>query len=254
LKGDAVLVFARRPELGAVKTRLAAQLGDEFTLKLYRAFLIDTLTAARQAGGTVLLAHTRGSFFPEQELADVNFEQRGDSFGERFDNALTDAAANLSADAKIVLIGADTPHLSPHSLRNSLDALRDAKAVIGPSFNGGFYLLGFSISPVPVAVAFAQPADREVPEVVRLLCRAGVTPKIQEFWFDVDQPEDLTRLESFIALSECMESEWIPRCTRAALADLMIKPIRAVREPVLSGEPFSLLQMGAGLGSDIVQT
>jgi len=251
LKKDAVLVFARRPELGAVKTRLATQLGDEFTLKLYHAFLTDTLTAARQAGGRVLLAHTPGSDFPEQELADVNFEQRGNSFGERFDNALTDTAMNLHHDARLVLIGADTPHLSPYSLRNSLDTLRGAKAVIGPSFNGGFYLLGFSVSPVPVAAAFAQPANREVPEVVRLLRNAGIVPKIQEFWFDIDQPEDLTRLKSLIALNECMESEWIPQRTREVLADMMIKPIKGVREPILS-RAFPLPEMGPG--SEVVRT
>ena len=206
--------------MGSVKKRLAVWLGDNFTLELYRAFLSDTLLAARESGGTVLLAHTPGPSFPEQEFADISFEQRGLLFGDRFDRALADAAKILPADTPLVLIGADTPHLSPQSMRHSLDALRDVRAVIGPSFNGGFYLLGFSMPPIPIAEAFAQPASREVPEVVRLLRKAGVVPKLLESWFDIDQLEDLARLKSFLSLLECAESEWIPRCTRAVLANL----------------------------------
>ena len=235
MRNVAVLVFARRPELGAVKKRLAAYLGDEFTLKLYRAFLIDTLLAAREAGGTVLLAHTPGPSFPEQKLADVSFEQRGTAFGDRFDNALGDAFRSLPTDARIVLVGADTPHLSPYSVRQSLEALREAKAVIGPSFNGGFYLLGFSISPIPVAEAFAQPADREVPEVVRLLHKADVMPKILEYWFDIDQPEDLFRLKSSITLAESVESAWIPHHTRAVLAEMLVNPVKQYERSPGSG-------------------
>jgi len=238
LRNDAVLIFARRPELSAVKTRLATYLGDEFTLKLYRAFLSDTLMAAREAAGTVLLAHTPGPSFPEQKLADVNFEQRGLTFGERFDNALSYAARNLPTDTRIVLVGADTPHLPPHSVRQALEALDDAKAVIGPSFNGGFYLLGFSISPISVAEAFEEPADREVPEVVRLLRKADVMPKLLEYWFDIDEPEDLFRLKSFITLAERTESAWIPAHTQTVLAEMLIKPVKQYRlYPSSTGRP-----------------
>ena len=72
----AVLVFGWRPELGLVKTRLAPWIGKPATLALYRAFLVDTLHAVRQSGATVLLAHTSGPYFPEQDLADIKFEQR----------------------------------------------------------------------------------------------------------------------------------------------------------------------------------
>jgi len=216
----AVLIFARRPELGQVKTRLATCVGQNSALAVYRAFLMDTLLSARQSGATVLLAHTPGGHFPEQELADITYEQRGSSFGERFDAAFADAKGRLPDGTPLVLIGADTPHLSPKSLRQALDHLRDFKAVIGPSSNGGFYLLGFSTTPVPISEAFSHSSDRETTEVVRLLIRSGVKPKLLNLWFDVDLPEDLAKLVAFLDLLETVTGEWVPRHTRDLLIEI----------------------------------
>lgn len=224
MSDGAVLVFARRPERGSVKTRLADCLGKSLTLTLYEAFLRDTLFAARQSGAKVLLAHTPGPHFYEQDLADTSFEQRGTSFGERFDSALEDAANQLPRGTPLILIGADTPHLSPNSLRLALDALRETKAVVGPTANGGFYLLGFSARPVPVAEVFSYPSFREVREIVRLLIEASVKPKVLEFWFDVDLPEDVARLSFYIDVLEAVGAEWIPNHTRTVLRDQGIVP------------------------------
>ncbi|HKM50165.1 MAG TPA: TIGR04282 family arsenosugar biosynthesis glycosyltransferase [Candidatus Bathyarchaeia archaeon] len=216
----AVLIFARRPELGQVKTRLATCIGKNSALALYQAFLMDTLLSARQSGATVLLAHTHGDHFPEQELADITYEQRGSSFGERFDAAFADAKSRLPDGTPLVLIGADTPHLPPKFLRYALDHLRDSKAVIGPSSNGGFYLLGFSTTPVPISEAFDHSSDRETIEVVRLLIQSGVKPKLLDFWFDVDLPEDLVKLVAFLDLLETISGEWVPRHTRDLLIEI----------------------------------
>lgn len=222
MKEKAILIFARRPELGFVKTRLAACIGEPLALKAYEAFLGDTLLAARKSGATVLLAHTPGPSFSEQQLADFAFEQRGASFGERFDSALSDAANLLPHGVSIVLIGADTPHLSPASMALAIRNLDEAKAVIGPSTNGGFYLLGFSTRPVSVADAFAYPAFKEVGEVVRLLKKEKIKPKLLEDWFDVDMPEDLVKLNTFIGLLEAADADWVPQRTSAILGDDMM--------------------------------
>jgi glycosyltransferase A (GT-A) superfamily protein (DUF2064 family) len=123
LVNGGVLVFARRPELGRVKTRLESAIGDHLTLSIYRAFLADTLTAARQTNARVILAHTPGLDFPEQALADETFHQQGYTFGERFDYAIKQAADRLPPETPFVLIGADTPHLSPMFLRKTLETL-----------------------------------------------------------------------------------------------------------------------------------
>jgi glycosyltransferase A (GT-A) superfamily protein (DUF2064 family) len=219
LSGRAVLVFARRPERGSVKTRLADCLGSGLTLSLYEAFLRDTLLAARESDAKVLLAHTPGPYFAEQELADFTFEQRGASFGQRFDSALENAAEFVPEDTRIILIGADTPHLSPDFLKHAFDALHNASAVVGPGISGGFYLLGFSGRPIRVAKAFTHSSSTELHELVRLLLEAGVKSELLEFWFDVDLPEDLARLSSYLDLLEVVDAKWMPRNTQTILRD-----------------------------------
>lgn len=207
-----VLVFARAPAMGAAKTRLEPALGRERTLLLYRSFLADTLESARASGARVLLAHTPGSF-EERALADDAFEQRGASFGARFDAAFADARAR--SDGPIVLVGADTPQLGPSVLREALAALRDADAVLGPSTEGGFYLLGFRGEPVPVSTAFEE--ANEAAAVARLTRPALLAPS-----FDVDVPADVANLILHCE-TQAAAGAWVPRRTLAALRELRVR-------------------------------
>jgi glycosyltransferase A (GT-A) superfamily protein (DUF2064 family) len=191
--------------------------------------LTDTLLAAREAEATVLLAHTPGPHFPEQKLTDIAFEQQGSSFGERFDAALAEAANRLPQGTPIILIGADTPHLSPEFLRYTLGVLQESKAVIGPNVNRGFYLLGFSTRPVPISEVFAHSSARETSEITRILLRAGVKPQLLEFSFDVDSPLDLLNLKMLLDIRKTVDSKWIPPQTQSMLRDNE-RIVTAIRE------------------------
>jgi glycosyltransferase A (GT-A) superfamily protein (DUF2064 family) len=218
----AILVFARRPDFGLVKTRLAARIGKQSALCLYRAFLADTLDAASQSGATTVLAHTPGPHFPEQDTAGVSFEQRGNSFAERFDAALEDAANRLPTGTPLIIVGADAPHISPKFLRNAFDPLKEYGAVIGPNVNGGFYLLGFSSRPIKVSEVFSYASIEEITKLVRLLQRSRVRSTFLDSQFDVDTPQDLAKLIMVIDGLEKSGANWIPKNTRDALHDLGI--------------------------------
>jgi glycosyltransferase A (GT-A) superfamily protein (DUF2064 family) len=202
-----------------VKTRLASCIGKPATLALYRAFLADTLHAARESGATIVLAYTPGPHFPEEELADITFEQRGNSFGERFDAALEDAANHLPDESSLVLIGADTPQLTSKFLRKTFDALKTCGAVIGPNVNGGFYLLGFASHPVPVSDVFSHPSTEEPAELIRLLSKARLKTMFLESQFDVDSPQDLMRLIRLIDSLKASDVDLVPKNTRNVLHD-----------------------------------
>lgn len=214
---SAVLVFARAPERGRVKTRLAAALGDAAALALHRAFLADALRAARLAANTVVLAHTPSAPFPEQALADVLVVQRGATFGERFDAALADARARVPT-GPLVLVGADTPHLPPSAIRRALLMVTRYPSVLGPSSEGGFYLLGFRRAVVPVARAFES--GNEAASVARALVAAGARPVLLEPSFDVDVPADLANLVLHLETTAAARDAWAPRETVRALAEL----------------------------------
>jgi glycosyltransferase A (GT-A) superfamily protein (DUF2064 family) len=213
----AVVVFARAPEAGKVKTRLAATLGEEFVLRLSDAVLADSLAAARGSGATVLLAHTPSAPFPAERLADATYAQRGASFGARFDAALSDARRIVGDEVPLVLIGADTPHLPPEQIRRALEALATSRAVLGPSPEGGFHLLGFAAAPVPVANAFES--GNEAAGVVRVLAGSGIRTRLMPSCFDIDLPRDVAELAFHLQLVRAVGEGWVPPRTERVIAE-----------------------------------
>lgn len=217
-----VVVFARRPELGRVKTRLAGALGDAAALALHRAFLLDTLEAARLAGARVFLAHTPGPAPAEAERADDSFAQRGEGFGERVDAALAEARGRLGS-GPLLVVAMDTPHVAPERLRAALDRLREVPALLGPSPGGGFWLLGFAGEPVPLAATFAE--RNECAAVARRLSEAGRAPELFDFTFDVDVEGDLVELLCLLESRVAAGTGWLPAHTRRAIAALGLRVV-----------------------------
>lgn len=164
-------------------------LGAELTTRLYQAMLHDTLGNARLSGVSIVLAHTGAPDPTSRALVDHVITQRGATFGERFDHALSEAfEAN---GAPIVIIGADTPHLGAEALRQAFETLARSDAVVGPSTEGGFYLLGFRERPIDVRGAFDH--ANEAAALAELLLARGSVELLGPS-FDLDVPGDLVEL------------------------------------------------------------
>lgn len=206
-----VIVFARAPRLGSVKTRLVSLLGPRHTLDLYRALLGDTLTAAGLADATVVLAHTAGPAFAEQSLASYCLVQPRGDFGKRMDAALHEVYHRQRSDEPYLIVGADAPHVSPGTLRRAIKALRRNDAALGRCQAGGFYLLGFSGPPLAVRSAFRTPPEDEA--VLSILRKAGKSVYHAERSFDIDRPRDLVRFVGTLEKLRAVDSGWLPpRC------------------------------------------
>ena len=136
-----------------------------------------------------------------------------------------DAATQLPHETSLVLIGADTPHLSPKFLRKSFETLKTCGAVIGPNLNGGFYLLGFASYPIPVAEVFSHSSTEEPAELLRVLDKAHLKTMFLEPQFDVDSPQDLMNLIRLIESLEVSNADFIPKNTRYVLHDLRISSL-----------------------------
>lgn len=208
------VVFARAPEMGKVKTRLQAAYSAEAVFLLYRAFLQDTLHLAKASGAKVILAHTPGPPFAEQQLADYCFEQRGASFGERMDGAIADARQNFP-NAKLILIGSDSPHLSLESLRTAFELLSTKAVVLGPNPDDAFHLIGFQQKPVRLATAIGAPS--EVTAIRNLCENEGLDVGLLAPQFDVDHPDNLGDL---VALLKVLPPHARPVQTAARLREL----------------------------------
>jgi len=139
---QAIAVFARAPERGCVKTRLATTHGDEFSLELYRAMLLDTLAVCTASG-----VETHLFISPDEADASSfwNGAVQGQGEGDLWMRLRrADTSLRVAGFARVVIIGADSPDMPASFLREAFEALENHFTVVGPSTDGGFYLLGSS--------------------------------------------------------------------------------------------------------------
>ncbi|MFM1931722.1 MAG: hypothetical protein RL226_1025 [Bacteroidota bacterium] len=135
---DVVAIIARRPELGKVKSRLAADLGVEKTLAVYTHLLHHTMHEAALSTKHCFLFLT-GEGVLDTEGFSVE-EQSGNDLGARMENAIG-RCLQLGAH-KVVLIGSDIAEMSTNILQKAFHALDTVDIVLGPSIDGGYYLIG----------------------------------------------------------------------------------------------------------------
>ncbi len=192
----ALVVFAKVPEPGAVKTRLVPPLSFADAAALYTAFLTDALAGFATLGVPVRLylppsdATLPAGIVPPGVSTHT---QRGDGLGDRMDAALTETLA--AGFARAAVIGTDHPTLPLATVSEALGALATPGTVaIGPSADGGFYLLGLD-RPRPALFAGMTYSHDRVFERTRARAVAdGARLLILPPWYDVDDAESLARL------------------------------------------------------------
>ncbi|GGF10440.1 TIGR04282 family arsenosugar biosynthesis glycosyltransferase [Hymenobacter cavernae] len=139
-----LLIFARHPELGRVKTRLAATIGAEAALAVYHELLHRTRLAADGLTGahkTVWFAEATTA--PDLASAWPGYEQAlqpGGDLGQKMQEAFKQAFGQGATAA--VVIGTDCPGLTATHLTAAFQALTTHDLVLGPAADGGYYLLG----------------------------------------------------------------------------------------------------------------
>lgn len=193
-----LLVFAKAPVPGRVKTRLAEKLGQRGAARLYQAMVSKTLTTARQADLCPIQLwcdpHTKYGFFAACRR-DYGVElqvQHGGDLGQRMDRALRHALAECPY---AVLIGGDCLSLQTDDLRSTFAALAAGQdAVLGPAEDGGYVLIGLR-RPRPVLFKGIQWGSAGVLAATRRrLRRTGLSwIELPPRW-DIDRPADLLRL------------------------------------------------------------
>jgi uncharacterized protein len=186
-----IVVFARAPVLGKVKTRLAPALGEWRTLLLHRRLLRHALRTALSSGcGPVeLYATGRHSLFGRTPLLRL---QRGADLGERMHDAFT---RSLRRHERVVLIGTDSPALGPRDLRRADRLLRGGcDAVVAPAQDGGYALIALRRPSLALFDAMAWGGPQVYAETRRRLDKLGWRWRALRVVADIDRPADLARL------------------------------------------------------------
>jgi rSAM/selenodomain-associated transferase 1 len=195
----ALVVMAKVPEAGQVKTRLCPPLTPDEAASLARCFLLDRVEQL----GEVADSDAMVAFAPRERAADMRalvpasvrlVPQAGADLGARLDRVLTDLLAEGYRAA--IAVDADSPTLPTMYLRRACAELRDGAAdvVVGPCDDGGYYLIGLR---VPMPALFADMPWSTSAVTAETLVRArrlGLRLALLPSWFDVDRAADLARL------------------------------------------------------------
>jgi len=202
MRGDArvpVCVFAKPPVAGETKTRLArGSIGADGAARLARAFFEDTwATVSALPWARPVLATTASdlSAFAPTSNVEVWMQGTGD-LGERMERILARAVAEAGRG---MVLGADLPGLPRSHLDTAREVLARHEAVLGPSEDGGFYLLGLSRVPEGILTDLPWSSPDTMAQTERRLAGAGLTTARAPRWFDVDVPADLLRLRRLLA-------------------------------------------------------
>lgn len=194
-----ILVFAKAPVAGEVKTRLAAGIGDEQAATLYARLVSATVRTAAGAALAPVELHVASAMDHPLFVAlarEWSMElraQRGADLGERMYNAMQDA---LSGSSFVILIGTDCPLMTADYLGRACRQLdRGIPVVLGPVEDGGYVLIGARccdrrlFTGVPWSSGRVLQCTRE-----RLRSLDLAFAELATLW-DIDRPEDLERLQ-----------------------------------------------------------
>jgi len=193
-------IMAKAPRVGAVKTRLCPPLRAPEAAELARCFLLDAVERVRAVAGVEpIVAYTPTEARSEFEALAPGFAlipQRGEDLGER-QGGLVEDVLGLGHEAALV-IGTDSPTLPRECLDEAVGLVMapEVDLVLGPTEDGGYYLLGLRASCPGLFedVPWSTPAvlSRTLDRAQRLGLRVACLPT----WFDVDTGADLERLRA----------------------------------------------------------
>jgi rSAM/selenodomain-associated transferase 1 len=206
---NALVIMAKEPVIGKVKTRLSPPLSPEAAAGLYKNFLLDKIA---QVNGITNVSpfiayypDTGLEFFKEHSPDGFELiEQVGNDLGERL--------AGISSELfkrgfeKVVMIDSDSPNLPTAYIREGFFKLEKADAVLGPTDDGGYYLVGMKKN-LPEIFKNIPWSTREVSKVtLQRIMDIGKSLYLLPGWYDVDTAEDLERLKLEIGKTSNSES------------------------------------------------
>lgn len=193
----ALAVMARYPVMGEVKTRLGSVIGAERAYRLYCAFLQDIETRFGRGQRTLVWAFHP----PESRFSGIVgpgtrcLPQTGRDLAERICNCFR--ALFLEGFTRVLMIGADVPHVRDEWLDEAEAALASADVVLGPSADGGYYLAALA-APHDLFRGVAMGTPDVLAQTLHRAEGAGLAVHLLPPSFDVDEAADLVRLQHFL--------------------------------------------------------
>lgn len=197
LPDGCVLLFVKLPEKGKVKSRLSKNLDETIVLSLYKKFVLDLVDTLKKGGYSFKICFTppdsKGKFSDWLGKEYSYMPQKGLDLGERMKNAFIESFSEGCLN--VLIIGSDVPDLPNTLLDKALELCND-HAVIGPAFDGGYYLIGFNHNTFLPEIFDGIPwSTGEVfGRTMEIFNKYNHKVHILQKWRDVDSLDDLRAL------------------------------------------------------------
>lgn len=188
-----IIIFAKAPVPGKVKTRLVPALGEEGAAKLARSMLLHTIEEARLAGvGKPELCVDPPSSDPLwQDLIPAGFHVSAQGEGDLGDRLSRAAQRSLREACAVLLVGSDCPALDRFRLCRAAADLGDHDAVIHPAADGGYVALGLRRYDASLFSGIAWSTSSVAKQTIERIRQLDWKLRIRETLRDVDVPENL---------------------------------------------------------------
>jgi len=199
---EQLIVFTRYPEPGTTKTRLVKTLGLHGAAAIHKKLTEHTLVQVREyqrlnpsdiiicyeGGGPDRIRKWLGSgfYYRRQEKGDL---------GQRMQKAFK--AAFKQEYTRIVIIGTDCPALRARHLVQAFQALHHRDLVLGPTTDGGYYLVGLNRNEKSIFEHIPWSTDKVLERTLAIAAQQGLTTDLLATLSDVDRPEDLKHFNHY---------------------------------------------------------
>jgi rSAM/selenodomain-associated transferase 1 len=186
-----LIIFTKNPLLGKVKTRLAETLGEEQTLAVFRRLLAQAAKVAKSWDGDVWIFYA--DFIPKDDVwASIGcrfFLQQGGDLGTRMAHAFDKGFARYD---KVVLMGTDIPDISTEIVDNAFELLSAKDFVLGPTFDGGYYLVGMKAMHYFVFRQMTWSTSDVLAQTLKRIQDKPLSVALTKPLIDIDYEADLT--------------------------------------------------------------
>jgi uncharacterized protein len=216
----ALVIMAKAPRLGMVKTRLAQSLPVPAVVELYRCFLNDTIALAKSLDDAEVAI-----MCPASDVEDLSREapcalrivaQMGDGLAA----GLTSVFAHFAAagSQRIIAFNCDSPHLPASVLQSAFQALATCDVVVGPTHDGGYYLVGATASHPGLFTDDGMGTMNALEALLARVRALGLSVHLTDPFYDIDVTADLNRLAAELKHAPARAprtAEWLVEWGRA---------------------------------------
>ena len=203
-QNNALVLFAKAPIAGEVKTRLQPEITPENSARLQEAMIKDSISLMSEINNVEKIIYflpIEKKYVFEKFIDGLPFHlncQNGIDLGKKMENSFHDLFNK--GFFRVVVIGTDSPTLPKEYISKAFIDLNKADLVIGPSIDGGYYLIGFKEKVLPVFSPVEWGSNKVLLQTEELIKKHNLKLSLLPVHYDIDTIEDLRYLKTHLKL------------------------------------------------------